>query len=73
MGLDLEGKDPKKEKEKKKGVPESLQIADMSRSYLFIWEGGRVDNPVSHNDLELNSIWQYSWVVVSLRVQRWPK
>lgn len=69
--LSLGGSGPERKgslKRKKGGGPGSLQTAGTSKRGLLTFGG--TDNPVSHNDLGSNKIWQYLCMLEQLEWQR---
>lgn len=70
-GIRPGGESPPKEKKKKEeDLSLCKQLQSPERSVYFGAGKGGSDNPVSHNDLESNRIWQYLWAVVCFRLQR---
>lgn len=65
VGLDSRGK-ARREEERRRA--ESLKQPAGPGEVCLLW--GVSDNPVSHNGLESNRIWQYLWAVVRLGLYR---
>lgn len=63
-GIRSGGEGPQKRKEWHQCVCKQLTVQKIF--FYFRGQGKGGDNPVSHNDLELNRIWQFVWVVESL-------